>query len=113
MTASTCKCMTPSPPYPEFEHVWLGKDTTQGRFGRVTIETCKECNRIWLCYEVEYPAFSKSGRWYRGIVSPSVARTATPESAVAILEGLDWYLYGGSYFESRGTRGSGTVYVGL
>jgi hypothetical protein len=95
----------------DFDFSFIGVDQTHGRFGKVHIDTCNHCSRLWLTYEVEYPAFTKSGRWYSGIVPPSVAKIVTPETAVEILEGLDWYLYGGDYFETSGRRGSGTVYV--
>lgn len=88
-------------------------DESQGRFGEVSVETCRACGRHWLRYFLEYEAFSKSGRWYRGLISEDVAHTVTPSSAVAILENLDWYFYGGSYFDTAGKKGSGPLAVDL
>ena len=33
----------------------------------------------------------------------------TPENAVEFLEGLEWYVYGGSFFESTGEFGQGKL----
>jgi hypothetical protein len=38
------------------------------------------------------------------LISDDVAQTLTPETAVAYLDGLEWNLYGGSYFD--GTTGA-------
>ncbi len=35
----------------------------------------------------------------------------TPEKAVEYLESLEWYVYGGSFFESTGTIGHGKLNV--
>lgn len=109
----SCTCMTPPFHHSEFESAEIGVDETKGRFGEVTIEKCKRCSRKWLRYFVEYEAFPKSGRWYRGLISHDIANTITPQSAVEILEGLDWYFYGGSYFETAGKKGSGPIFVDL
>jgi hypothetical protein len=108
-----CVCMHPPLDYRDYSSVPIGTDETKGRFADVTIDTCKKCQSKWLKYQVEYAGFSRSGRWYRGQVPDEVARTVTPESAIAVLEKLDWYLYGGSYFDSTGRRGAGRVFVDL
>jgi hypothetical protein len=36
-----------------------------------------------------------------------------PENAVEYLESLDWYVYGGSYFESTGEFGQGKLRLDL
>ncbi|KFF74368.1 hypothetical protein HX13_09300 [Chryseobacterium sp. P1-3] len=33
----------------------------------------------------------------------------TPENAVEFLESLEWYVYGGSFFDSTGTIGKGAL----
>ncbi|HKJ88261.1 MAG TPA: hypothetical protein VKA48_07115, partial [Gammaproteobacteria bacterium] len=64
----TCQCFNPQALYHVFDSQSIGVDETHGRFGSVELKTCKTCNRKWLRYHVEYGAFSRSGRWYRGLV---------------------------------------------
>ena len=108
-----CRCMTPPFDYRDFESESLGVDETNGRFGEVSVETCKACGAKWLRYFVEYEAFSRSGRWYRGLVSPDVLRGLKPERVPGVLSGLPWYFYGGSYFDTTGRRGSGPLLIDL
>jgi hypothetical protein len=108
-----CRCMTPPFDYRDFESERVGVDETKGRHGEVSIETCRHCGAKWLHYLVEYEAFSESGRWYRGLATPEMLRSLRPDGAVALLEGLPWHFYGGSYFRTRGRRGSGPVLVDL
>ncbi|MFN4364045.1 hypothetical protein [Chryseobacterium hispalense] len=104
-----CACEKPTSTYTEFRSSELGIDKTNGRFTEVSIQQCKLCQRIWIRYFVEYESFSKSGRWYKGIVSKKDRPQITPENAVEYLESLDWYVYGGSYFESTGEFGQGKL----
>lgn len=108
-----CPCNTPPPPYQDFDSEPFGVDLTNGRYGEVTIETCQACGARWLKYFVEYEAFSRSGRWYRGLVSEEQLAGLTPSQAPALIASLPWYLYGGSYFDTVGRKGSGPVYVDL
>lgn len=108
-----CACEKPTSTYTEFRTSELGIDKTNGRFAEVSIQQCKLCQRIWIRYFVEYESFSKSGRWYKGIVSKKDRPQITPENAVEYLESLDWYIYGGSYFESTGEFGQGKLIVDL
>ena len=110
---SECRCMTPPFYFLDYDSQSLGVDETNGRFGEVTIETCKECGKKWLRYFVEYPSFSESGRWYRGLVTPEIVKLVTPERALELLASLPWHFYGGSYFRSTGRRGTGPVMVDL
>lgn len=116
MTASNigtaqCRCMTPPFHFSDFTSVEVGIDRTKSRFGEVTLETCKHCGTVWLRYFVEYEYRSGSGRWYRGQIDTPLAAKLTPENAVAILEALPEYFYGGSYFGSTGSLGCGQVFV--
>ncbi len=79
----------------------------------MAIATCRACGSKWLTYFVEYEGFSRSTRWYRGLVSAEVAASVTPETAVAVLDGLDWHFAGGSYFGSSGAKRSGPIRVDL
>ena len=65
------------------------------------------CQRLWLRYFVEYEAFSRSGRWARGLISEAEAEVIAPEDAPAHLERLPSYLYGGSYFDGQAGVRSG------
>ncbi|MDR2238041.1 MAG: hypothetical protein LBE92_18110 [Chryseobacterium sp.] len=106
-----CACEKPDHHYTEYRSSELGTDQTNGRNGEVTIQQCKLCQRIWIHYFVEYEHHSKSGRWYKGIVSKKDRLQITPENAVEYLESLDWYVYGGSFFESTGTFGQGKLNI--
>jgi hypothetical protein len=101
--------MNPPFHYLDYEKQEIGVDTTTGRLGQVTIETCKYCSSRWLRYFVENEAFTTSGRWYRGWISEEMARTITPESAVEILQKLEWHFAGGSFFDSAGFKRLGSI----
>ena len=104
-----CVCEQGSAPYTQFESRNLGCDETEGRFADVSVNRCRSCSRLWLRYLVEYEAFSRSGRWARGLIGEDAAVAITPEAAVAHLNGLEWYLYGGSYFDGIVGRRSGPM----
>ncbi|WP_374461960.1 hypothetical protein [Chryseobacterium taeanense] len=99
-----CSCEKPNSNYTEYRSSELGIDHTNGRYAEVSFQQCKLCQRIWIHY-------SKSGRWYKGIVSKKDRPNITPENAVEYLESLEWYVYGGSYFESTGEFGQGKLNV--
>lgn len=63
-----CPCMNPPFDYRDYDEKYIGRDEIKGRFGSVTIETCKNCGVLWLHYFVEYEAFTASGRWSRGLI---------------------------------------------
>lgn len=108
-----CCCLTLPSGGADFDSTVIGVDETRGRFGEVSVETCRRCGSKWIRYFVEYEAFTKSGRWYRGLISEDAARSVTPEAAVALLESLEWRFVGGSYFESTGFKSSRPVSVDL
>jgi hypothetical protein len=108
-TLTGCACEQAGASYRQFESRDLGCDETEGRFAEVTLDRCRTCGRLWLHYLVEYEAFSRSGRWARGLISDESARTIRPEAAVPYLNGLDWYLYGGSYFDGIAGRRCGPM----
>ncbi len=100
-----CKCSVPPLTYLDFDRVEkLRVCISNNSYGEVSIETCKHCGAHWLNYLVEYEHRQSSGRWFRGKVSKSVADEVTPESAISVLEGLEWWLYGGSYFHHSGLK---------
>jgi hypothetical protein len=102
--ATECRCVTPPLDYRDYDRRVLGVDEAGGRHGDVAIDRCKRCGREWLVYHYENEAFSRSGRWYRGIISPEQEERVTPANALAILAELPWHLYGGSHYETSGKR---------
>ena len=77
----------------------LGMDA---HFAEVSVLLCQNCGQHWLRYFYENEAFTASGRWYLGAITPTQLAALTSESAKAILEGLDWYAYGGSFYGGSG-----------
>ena len=84
----------------------LGLDS---RLAEVSVLVCQECGQHWLRYLYEVEAFTGSGRWYLGAITPEQFATLTVEQAKGTLENLSWYYYGGSYFQGRDGQSSGTV----
>jgi len=85
----SCVCLTEGFRAARFERRELpGIDPTRGRYADVAVDRCLTCGRSWLHYHFEFESFSRSGRWYRGLITPAVASTVTPETAAAVLEGL-------------------------
>jgi hypothetical protein len=91
----------------------LGMDRRNGRFGEVTLHRCPVCGAPWLHYQVEYEAFSRSGRWFCGRLDEQGAASASAATAIATLAALPWYWAGGSYFEGEVSKGAGPVPVDL
>lgn len=115
MTLRTdCKCMHPPLDYRDYDldpaSDIFGDDRNGGE---ITVEKCKHCSTKWLRYFVEYPAFTASGRWCRGVVTDSELADLTTENALSFLEQRPWYLYGGSYFDSTGKLGNGAFKADL
>ena len=112
-TNQPCRCLDPQCRFDAFDRIEIGVDETNGRFGSVELYRCKACERCWLRYHVEYESFSRSGRWFRGLITTEQATSVTPENAAALLASLPWHFYGGSYFDTPGKQGSGPVAVDL
>jgi hypothetical protein len=81
-----------------FEVTDLGMDA---HFGDVSVFRCRRCRRLWLHYHYENEAFTASGRWYHGLIAPEMENSVTVDTAHDILEKLDEYWCGGSYFGGR------------
>jgi len=84
----------------------LGLDS---RLAEVAVLICQDCGQHWLRYFYEVEAFTGSGRWYLGAITPEQLSTLTREQAKSMLESLNWYYYGGSYYEGRNGRTSGNI----
>lgn len=77
------------------------------RFAEVSLATCPVCGQAWLRYFYEDESVSRSGRWYLGAVSSGP--DLSPDSARTTFEGMDWYFYGGSYYEGQVGKTSGPL----
>jgi hypothetical protein len=75
----------------------LGLDS---HLAQVSVLICQDCGQHWLRYFYEVEAFSRSGRWYLGAITPEQFAILTVEQAKGTLERLSWYYYGGAI--SRG-----------
>jgi hypothetical protein len=84
----------------------MGMDSS---FGEVTLLYCRRCGRYWLRYFYEHEAFSESGRWYLGMLSPALLAGLRLDKARAALEELRWYFYGGSYYGGQWGKTSGAI----
>lgn len=101
-----CRC-TEAPHDRLQPHRELGMDQ---RYGQVSLLTCPECGQLWLRYHYEQEAFTASGRWYLGAIPAQQASGMTAEQAKAILEGLSWYFYGGSFYAGRIGKACGPIW---
>lgn len=104
-----CDCEQAGTRFDQFEARSVGCDESSGRFAEVEVWRCLACGRDWLRYSMEHEAFSRSGRWTRGLITGSQAAAVTAESAVAVLSGLPWRLEGGSYYDGVVTRRAGPL----
>ena len=102
-----CTCMVLDYVKWDFDEKPLGRDRNEAD---VALRTCRHCGRVWLYYHYESEAFSRSGRWYRGLVSAQAAASVGPDDALKSLTKLDWYICGGSYFGGV-RRSSGAIII--
>lgn len=103
-----CKCFNPPFNAADYEIREIGND---GRNAEVSVEICNLCGRRWLRYFYENESFSRSGRWYRGMISDGESLRMTANEAAEYLEKLDWYFLGGSYFDSSGKISKGKIFL--
>jgi hypothetical protein len=73
----------------------------------------QKCGQLWLRYQVEYEAFTESGRWAEAIISEEEAMNMTPEAAAGFLDAAEWHIFGGSYWGHAGQRGHGRLPWGI
>ena len=84
----------------------LGMDDS---YAEVSVSACQRCGQHWLRYFYEHEAFTASGRWYLGAITPEQHAALTPHNAKSIMEGLEWYYYGGSFYYGKSGRTSGKI----
>lgn len=100
-----CPCL--SNPSSELEtRRELGLDA---QFGEVSLRQCPRCGQVWLHYALADEAFSGSGRWYLGAVSPAALDNLTVAEARGEFAQLGWYFFGGSYFGGQSGRTQGPI----
>ncbi len=105
-----CECLQHGPKHPDIIiDRDLGRDETEGRYADVDLIRCTRCRRLWLHYQVEYEAISRSGRWAEAPIDSITAATITPTAASEFLHSADWYVFGGSYYGHAGKRGRGRL----
>ena len=84
----------------------LGLDN---HLAEISVLICQDCGQHWLRYFYEVEPCTGSGRWYLGAITPDQFTALTVERAKGTRENLSWYYYGGSYFQGRDDRSSGTI----
>ena len=77
----------------------------------VTVLICQQCDQLWLRYFYELEAISASGRWFLGMISVDQLAGLRLENARQMLEMLDWYFFGGSYFDGKTGKTSGAIFL--
>lgn len=82
---------------------------TDDSFAEVSVLVCRGCGQHWLRYFYEHEAFTASGRWYLGAITPRQLSALTAEDAKSLLGRLDWYYYGGSHYGGRRGKASGEI----
>ncbi len=70
-------------------------------FADISLGKCPKCGQVWLRYVTENEGYTGSGRWYLGAISDLQANMIQVNQAKALLEGLEWYWVGGSYFSGQ------------
>jgi hypothetical protein len=84
----------------------LGMDAA---LGEASLWRCTRCGRAWLRYLYELEGFTGSGRWYLGTIPRPDFATLDASRCRQTLETLDWYFFGGSYFDGRTGKASGPL----
>jgi hypothetical protein len=80
---------------------------------QVSVLICQRCGQHWLKYFYENEGFTASGRWFLGAISFDQVSSLTLENAREVLEKLDWYFVGGSYYGAQINKASGEISLPL
>ena len=109
-----CHCLVEGPRHPAVvDECFIGVDKSEGRYADVTLSRCTRCQRLWLRYQVEYEAFSRSARWAEAPIDEQAAAAMRPEAAAAFLDDAEFHFYGGSFWGHAGKRGHGRLPWGI
>lgn len=100
-----CGCLG-SPHHRRLVEKELGSDK---HYAEIALLSCPLCGRRWLRYFYEIEAFTSSGRWYLGLLNSEQTEQLTEENARSIMEQLDWYFFGGSYYQGKAGKTSGKI----
>ena len=101
----SCACFsTPHQDLSNYSELGLDKS-----FAEVSVLVCRRCAQHWLRYFYELEAFTASGRWYLGAITRAQLSVLNADNAKSILEELDWYYYGGSYYGGQSGKTSGEI----
>jgi hypothetical protein len=104
MTAE-CACLELGPRRPDaVVERDLGIDPSEGRYAGVELRRCAKCGRLWLRYQYEFEAFSRSGRWSEALIDEASAATMTATSAYRFIHMAPWRIVGGSLYGHAGKR---------
>ena len=95
----SCFCTRPPFRGEDYNIVEIGED---GSGAEISLSTCKCCGTIWLTYSIEWPHYSRSGRWWRVEVAAENNRSVSAATAKAFVESAAEGFVGGSFFNSRG-----------
>jgi hypothetical protein len=100
--SASCGCLEAGPT--DADSSYLGTDRN---YADIHLLRCRACGATWLRYYFVIEAFSRSGRWYLGLVPEDRVAEIREDNALAILNALDWHIAGGSYFDGKVHRRSG------
>jgi len=98
-TRHSCSCKVPPFHFADYQTVEIGEDK---HGAEISVSTCKRCGDLWLCYLIEWPHYSRSGRWWRVKLSPKEKRLVSTATAREIVERSSEGFAGGSFFNSCG-----------
>jgi len=101
-----CSCLKGDFRLTKFFFKYLGWDR---EYGVSSILTCRDCGRRWLRYYYCDEAFSKSGRWFCGLLEYFLSERVNADTAKHILETMDYYFQGGSFYSGIISKQSGKI----
>ncbi|MDN4037507.1 hypothetical protein [Massilia sp. YIM B02443] len=104
-----CSCTEPPFHFENYTTLEIGEDT---HGADVSVLTCKHCGDLWLTYQIEWPHYRQSGRWWRVRVSPEKKHSLTTATAKEFVECSPEAFAGGSFFNSHGHRITAPINVG-
>ena len=99
MTPRACACKEPTFHFTDDQTVELGEDS---HGAAISLSTCRHCGDLWLTYLIEWPHYSRSGRWWRVKVSPGEKQSVSIATARELIERAAGGFAGGSFFDSPG-----------
>ena len=113
VVTQNCICHQPPHYYGNFLKSFIGTDMTNNRYGEVSIKKCIHCNSNWLHYLYENEFYSNSGRWFTCLIQKNDIAEITPENSIEYINNSEWYIYGGSFFNTNGKIGHRNLGVHL